>query len=297
MRWEMSERREAGFTLVELLVVVAIVGVLAGLLLPVLAKAKSQARRAQCVSAQRQLLLTWALYSTDHNEALVANGHGEPGAAGTPRMWVAGDNHFYLPSYTNTDFLVNPEYAAFAPYVSVASLYKCPEDHATVKRGAGAAMPQIRSYAMNGYMGWSTDPAELTAGYRVYRRSSDLNGRSPADLFVFQEVHPNSICMPAFMVYMPGGEVDGFYHYPSSLHRGGAVVGFADGHVTTHRWEDARTRRPVTAGMLAHWDRSPNNRDTRWLREHATEATDLAVAAAVGAGGAGATSTAAGEGY
>ena len=60
------------FTRTELLVVLAIIAILAALLLPGLAKAKAHAWRIQCVNHQKQLVLTWALYSTDNREALMA---------------------------------------------------------------------------------------------------------------------------------------------------------------------------------------------------------------------------------
>lgn len=56
-----------GFTLVELLVVVAIVAVLAGLLLPALGSAKAAARRAGCLSNLRQVGLAITLYAGDHD--------------------------------------------------------------------------------------------------------------------------------------------------------------------------------------------------------------------------------------
>lgn len=259
-----------GFTLLELLLVVAIIAVLSGLLLPALSKAKSKARQILCASSQRQLMLAAELYAGDSQDYWVPNGHGDPDDPAYNRTWVAGDSHFFIPGYTNTQYLVDERYAAFAPYIQSPQVYKCPEDKARLRRSMAMNVPQIRSYAMNAYVGWGNDPSELVPGYRVYQRSSDFAADSPSERFVFQEVHPNSICFPAFMTYMPGAEVDGFYHYPSSLHRGGSMVSYADGHIERRRWVDRRTVKPVDIGILAHWDRSPGNTDIEWLRRHAT---------------------------
>src|SRR3954471_10481379 len=79
------------FTLIELLVVIAIIAILAAMLLPVLAKAKDEARRIQCINNQKQLILTWAMYPGDHGERLVLNGHSEaPGQTQRPCTWIYG---------------------------------------------------------------------------------------------------------------------------------------------------------------------------------------------------------------
>src|ERR1700744_4374085 len=83
-----------GFTLIELLVVIAIIAILAGMLLPVLARAKEEARRAACTSNLRQWGLAFGMYLDDSHQILpdakITN--GTPGALGsynedTP-MWA-----------------------------------------------------------------------------------------------------------------------------------------------------------------------------------------------------------------
>jgi len=70
----LSRDTRRGFTLVELLVVVAIIGLLAAILFPVFFSAREKARQSACLSNYHQIGLAIHMYASDFDDATPPNG-------------------------------------------------------------------------------------------------------------------------------------------------------------------------------------------------------------------------------
>jgi hypothetical protein len=252
------------------LVVIAIIAILASLLLPALSRAKAQAQRAQCISNEKQLGLTFFLYVDDNDDSVPRNGYFNDRIISLDqflqltKLWVMGATHLQPEWYTNVNALTDPREASFAAYVKTPGIYKCPSDREKVTVGAGS-FPRLRSYSMNSYVGWS-QPADgwNSAYYRGFDKSADFASAQPAQIFLFSDMNPESICHSAFVV-----TDQWFYHLPFAGHNGCGVLTFADGHVDTHRWTDSRTVKP-NWDLSTHFQGKADNPDLSWLLQHAS---------------------------
>lgn len=77
--------RQRAFSLVELLVVIGIIGLLASLLLPSLAGAKSKALQAKCASNLRQVGIGLQMYADDHQGWMPLTTHSD---TDTDHSWI-----------------------------------------------------------------------------------------------------------------------------------------------------------------------------------------------------------------
>ncbi len=128
-----SHRSQCGFTLVELLVVIAMIGVLIGLLLPAIQAAREAGRRTQCANNMRQLTLSLHSYSGQFNGMLPPSNFS---VVVNPASGLAAQGSvFYvlLPYYEDnwvfTTYTANRPDAGYlgAQYVPLA-VHVCPTD-------------------------------------------------------------------------------------------------------------------------------------------------------------------------
>lgn len=125
MRTMMTRSREtplqakpAGFTLVELLVVISIISVLAALLLPALAAAKEKARTINCSSNLRQIGLAFHLYANDNQDYLVPAEYNASNGARLEEGWVT--------LLVNSGYLPAPRAIGYNTLGRGRSVFECP---------------------------------------------------------------------------------------------------------------------------------------------------------------------------
>src|SRR3954453_5519145 len=64
----MPSSQKPGFSLIELLLVIAIAAIMAALLFPVFARAREAARKSTCLSNQHQIAVAVLMYISDNDE-------------------------------------------------------------------------------------------------------------------------------------------------------------------------------------------------------------------------------------
>ena len=128
----MCQGRARAFTLVELLVVLAIIALLIAMLLPALKKSKEQANRVQCGSNMKQIGVALQLYSQDYRGAFPA-----PAVGARPEDWI----YWHRNRDVNKGPLVKYFGNKFKP-----ALYVCPSDETITHPGTD---PYKYSYTMN----------------------------------------------------------------------------------------------------------------------------------------------------
>ena len=195
------KKQQRAFTLIELLVVIAIIAILAAMLLPALARAKTEALSVQCMSNKKQMQVAITLYADDNNQVLPCNydAHDHPTPRGQTPTWCQGwldwsegvnsDN-------TNTAGLIGT--GLLGPYAKAAALFRCPADNYSSPLQRKAGWPyRIRSIAMDGNVGPVGGPTlgkYAFSGWTLTNPVNKITGfltPGPAISWVITDEHPD----------------------------------------------------------------------------------------------------------
>jgi prepilin-type processing-associated H-X9-DG protein len=254
----------SAFTLLELLTVIGVLAVLAGLLLPVLSNSRRAANSVRCKSNLRQLGLALRMY-IDENDCYAMFGYVE--ANGMLRSWV--------------DLLaanVGVETPAAGPAIPPGTCFECP----AFRTAPGGRRPVTYGYSDEGYafqgLGRKYDlaggqwapvavpecevlaPAETIAlGDGIAKLKSGLLRTHALRLSRLRLADPLEVLPDSGALTT---SLSGCDRFVRKVHAGGANVAFGDGHV-----EVSSLRRlfdDTSDAALCRWNRD-NQPHREWL--------------------------------
>lgn len=213
----MMKTERSSFTLIELLIVIAIIAILAGMLLPVLGKARAKGKQTLCTSNMKQLSTTVNMYCDDWKE--------------------------YFPAYISADFFrqVEPytrrKWVAWqSQTIADAGPFWCPEDQESVR-----TKTTLFSYGCNVYTS-STIASGYDEAYAKVAFSARKNIRYPTNIIYSGDSYHKY----AYQVILDqnsfpcsgdkGPDQNRIASGISFRHQLSADILYVDGHVTPHKY-------------------------------------------------------------
>jgi len=198
-----------GFTLIELLVVIAIIAILAAILFPVFAQAREAARKASCLSNEKQIGNAFTMYTQDYDEHVNWN------------TWNSNTNGD--PALPPGSGVLQIFVQRLQPYTKNYGVFLCPSDGSPWSSTDTQDIPahNVRgSYAFHSYGGWSL--AQITA---------------PADFFIAWDASWVS-CGQSTNIWIGTEDTTGAYSWGKNYcfaarHMDQINMVFADGHAKT----------------------------------------------------------------
>lgn len=281
----------AAFSLTELLVVIAVIGILAALLLTAFSHSKKKTQGVYCLNNGKQLMTALTLYVTDYHDLFPPNPDDANTLAG--HNWCSGDAGVGRAQEFNPDILKDPARCLVAPYLSGnTSVFHCPGDTRTgLYQGAdpawlGRTVPAARTFSMSQAVGticpafdqaygqhsgaptlpvngpWlnNQDDHRRDTPWFTYGKMSGIRAPGPAMLWVLVDEDAHNLNDAAFAF---GMEHPLWIDAPGTYHNGGCGLAFADGHSESHKWLSSSPKKghraPVTSLQDFH--------DWMWMRD------------------------------
>lgn len=196
--------RRSGFTIVELLIVVTVIGLLVAMLMPAVQHARAATRRAECQSNLKQWALAVQYYADIHRGLLPRRGEGVQ-----PTTFLDRPDDWFnaLPGLIENQAYITLVLQNRVPKAGDHSIWICPEAQPT------ATQTGYLAYGMNMW---------LSTWFAPYQ--DNIENVGPRSTMVFMADAPGNYCsvLPAAKPYSPIARHDGFVN-----------ISFLDGHVAS----------------------------------------------------------------
>ena len=224
--------KRSAFTLIELLAVIAVIGILVAILIPVIGSVREQAHQATCTSNVRQLSAAYLLMMSDNNNMLIPGiKAGEGGNVPESKWW---DNE-----RTETWNMALDRYMHDGDRFNRLNDINCP----VALEAMGGEPSERSSYGFNHYIGKTTNPDNPNNGFRGAMRIEQL--ADPGRTIMFGDTA------------LSGSGKNTFQNLGSNTifawHGDHANISYFDGSVGTITIEEAEAKRPNTDEGYIFW--------------------------------------------
>jgi prepilin-type N-terminal cleavage/methylation domain-containing protein len=204
------DNKRAGFTLIEILIVLAIVAMVAGLLFPVFATVRDKARMSSCASNLHQIHLALAQYASDNSGSLPPY----------PSQTTAGGT---IAPASSTCIEQSRELVdGLFPYTHSNDVWRCPSDSGSTAPYTSSCSDAVSLVKGNAtsyrYQGW--DWSDSQVGFSPTGLDYARGDASKRSLVEDDATCPN------------GGTQYGKYNHGGRWNRV-----FFDGHIKTFAWD------------------------------------------------------------
>ena len=234
--------KKQSFTLIEMLVVIGIIGILAGLVMPALGAARAAGLKTDCINNKKQLITSMIAYSTDNDNAMIYCG-SKGNASRTYAAILSG-----LDGKTR-------EYLAKKLFMCAMAKGELNSDNSGDVSGTNATgmlnafnadvLGTLPSNANGGWLSNASkkvkDGSNFKKFYQIHGRFATLTAETiiyytdrmkagGSNLLIFADTFKKESAAPETYWNFTPGAASNTNYYVTLIHSGMTVGAFADGH-------------------------------------------------------------------